>query len=674
VDRSLPPGVTLEVSDAARVPPLVLRTDVAALVGVAERGPLDTPLPVESMRQFSSVYGGFIEGGYLAYAARAFFENGGRRLWVVRVGHRVFGIDELPPNCAQPAQLLLANLAGQPALRLAASSPGSWGNALSLQWSYSGQVVTHSLPAASTPTATRVLSIAGFAASELVRIEQGAAVLHRVIAQADALTRTLHWVHPDPQRRRASDQPLFGVDPTQALRIVRIAYALVLRERGQVVASYSDLHLVAHHPRCITELLRAPSYFEQWLTEGNDFVPHPPPPLAASSLVTGAVPLPLAVTPGQALPLTGGADGLTDLVCDEFIGEEASPEDSDFVRTRKNRGARCLAQVDQIALLAMPDLLIRPAPLPDTLPLEQPPRDPCLDCPPAPPARAPHLPAPPAEVPGPYSNEDIARAQAALIALAEAAGDRFVVLGAPLPLQESLQSRDQLIAWRARFNTRIAALYAPWLRVADPRALVGVRATRLVPACGHVLGAIAATDLAEGVQRAPALRTLSGAVSLGRAIDDATHAVWNDAGINALRIERAFGAQVAGARTLFHELPFRYVNVVRLVLTIKKACDIALRWTVFEPHDAELREQVRTTLLSILRLFHARGAFAGDSEATSFYVLCDETTNPQDVRDAGRLMAEVGIAPAVPAEFIVLRVGRQSGSPQVELFAVEESQ
>ena len=130
------------------------------------------------------------------------------------------------------------------------------------------------------------------------------------------------------------------------------------------------------------------------------------------------------------------------------------------------------------------------------------------------------------------------------------------------------------------------------------------------------------------MQRAPALRTLSGAVSLGRAIDDATHAVWNDAGINALRIERAFGAQVAGARTLFHELPFRYVNVVRLVLTIKKACDIALRWTVFEPHDAELREQVRATLLSILRLFHARGAFAGDSEATSFYVAVRRDDQP----------------------------------------------
>ncbi len=672
MDRLLPPGVALERGDAARVPGVVLRTDVAAMVGVAERGPLDTAVPVESMRQFGAHFGGFIEGGYLAYAARGFFANGGRRLWIVRVAHRRFGEVDPGPDTARAAQWVLNDLGGVPALHLEASSPGSWGNALSLQWNLSGQAVTTGLPAQGSVLATRVRSVSGFAERELVRIEQGATVLHRVIAMVDAGSATLHWVHPDPERRRADALPLAGLDPTQPVRITRIAYALVLRERGEVVASWSDLHLAPQHPRFIGAVLRAPRVGDPLRqADGERAVPRPPPPVIAHGLGDGL--LPLALTPGETLVLAGGSDGLAALEPVEFIGEEASPADSDFVRLRKTRGAHCLEAVDQVALLAMPDLLIRPAPLVETLPLPEPPHDPCLHCPPAPPPRAVRAAAPAAEVPGPFADDDIARVQAALVTLAERCGDRFVLLGVPLPLLERHQPREAAIAWRGRFDTRIAALYAPWLRVADPRVRGARGATRQIPACGHLLGLVAATDLAEGVQRAPAVRRLADLVGTSREVDDTTHALWNEAHVNVLRVQRDSGTVTGGARTLSHELPWRFVNVCRLVLAIRKACDIALRWTVFEPHDAELRGQVRATLLEILRLFHERGAFAGDSEATSFYVRCDEVTSPREAVDAGQLVAEVGIAPAAPAEFIVLRIGRQAGSPQVELFAPEEA-
>src|SRR5262245_64594487 len=85
---AMKPGVLIERRDASRVPPIVLRTDVAAFIGIAERGPLDTPVPVESLRQFSAHFGNFIGGGYLAYSVRGFFENGGRRCWIVRVAQR----------------------------------------------------------------------------------------------------------------------------------------------------------------------------------------------------------------------------------------------------------------------------------------------------------------------------------------------------------------------------------------------------------------------------------------------------------------------------------------------------------------------------------------------------------------------------------------------------------
>lgn len=663
------PGVALERGDAARPPSVVLRTDVAGLVGLTERGPLDTPVPVESMRQFHAHFGGFIDGGYAAWAARGFFENGGRRLWVVRAAHRQFG-GEAPPNAARAARALVQDSAGRPVLSFAASSAGDWGNALLLRWSASGTVVTTSA-ATADPRASVVGSVAGFAAAELVRIEQDATVLHRVVAAVDAGTRTLHWVHPDPALRRANEHALAGIDPTLPLRLVRVAYGLVVSERGEVVASHADLHPAPQHPRWFGAVLRAPALPSA--LHGSADVPRPPPPVVAHGRVDdpGLPVLPLAVVPGDALALAGGSDGLADLLADEFIGEDAAPGDSDFVRTRKTRGVRALMLIDEIALLALPDLLIRPAPLPERLPPAPPAVDPCRACPPPAPPRAARPPGDPGEVPGPFSDDDIARVQAALVALCERAGDRFALLGVPLPLALPERTRADVVAWRERFDARCAALYAPWLRVADPRE---AGATRLVPGCGHVLGAIAATDLAEGVQRAPAVRRLADVVGVSRAVDETTWALWNEAHVNALRVEKAPGAAVCGARTLSHDSAYRFINVVRLILTIRKACDIALGWTVFEPHDAGLRAQIEAMLRAILRLFHEQGSFAGDSEATSFYVRCDETLNPQDGVDAGRLVAEVGIAPATPAEFIVLRIGRQAGTPQVELYARGEAQ
>ena len=40
---------------------------------------------MQSWRQFQAYFGDFTGAGYLAYAVRAFFENGGQRCWVVRV-------------------------------------------------------------------------------------------------------------------------------------------------------------------------------------------------------------------------------------------------------------------------------------------------------------------------------------------------------------------------------------------------------------------------------------------------------------------------------------------------------------------------------------------------------------------------------------------------------------
>ena len=116
------PGVYYERVDASAPAIALLRTDIAGFVGIATRGPLHQPLPVQSWRQFQAYFGDFTGAGYLAYAVRAFFENGGQRCWVVRVAQK--------PAATAAVTLKSASLVG--IWTISASSPGVWGNDLEI--------------------------------------------------------------------------------------------------------------------------------------------------------------------------------------------------------------------------------------------------------------------------------------------------------------------------------------------------------------------------------------------------------------------------------------------------------------------------------------------------------------------------------------------------------------
>ena len=64
---------------------------VAAFVGRALRGPLNTPVLVRSFAQFTQRFGGVWGQSSLGPAVQQFFEHGGRRLYVVRVANNARG-------------------------------------------------------------------------------------------------------------------------------------------------------------------------------------------------------------------------------------------------------------------------------------------------------------------------------------------------------------------------------------------------------------------------------------------------------------------------------------------------------------------------------------------------------------------------------------------------------
>lgn len=73
--------------------------------------------------------------------------------------------------------------------------------------------------------------------------------------------------------------------------------------------------------------------------------------------------------PPSSLVLTGGRDGLRGLLATDFIGAEWAADDSDLVKASRRRGLRALGTVDEIAMVAIPDIHIRPIAPPDFAPL-----------------------------------------------------------------------------------------------------------------------------------------------------------------------------------------------------------------------------------------------------------------------------------------------------------------
>jgi phage tail sheath protein FI len=77
---------------------------------------------------------------------------------------------------------------------------------------------------------------------------------------------------------------------------------------------------------------------------------------------------------------------------------------------------------------------------------------------------------------------------------------------------------------------------------------------------------------------------------------------------------------------------------------------------VFEPNDAMLRAGLRRLLDGLLGDLFALGAFAGATPAESWFVRVADATTIARESDRGEVVVEIGVAPAEPIEFLVVRV------------------
>ena len=136
----LHPGVYVQEVPSAVRPIEGVSTSTAAFIGVADKGPvcgtvlpnlkIAQPVKVTSFTDYQRQFGGFRRDSFLTYAAQAFFQNGGRRLYVVRI------VGKSPASPPSPPAGGPASAASSPAslipMQISALTQGLWGNQISV--------------------------------------------------------------------------------------------------------------------------------------------------------------------------------------------------------------------------------------------------------------------------------------------------------------------------------------------------------------------------------------------------------------------------------------------------------------------------------------------------------------------------------------------------------------
>jgi hypothetical protein len=608
------PGVQVERRDPP-APIRPLRTDVAGFVGIAERGPLHRAVPIESWEAFRTTFGTFVGGAFLAYAVKAFFENGGRRVYVVRAAAAT-------AKCAEVAAPATAGGVRVDRLRLVAASEGGWAHRVSVRLVQSVRASAMlDVLAASTASAPFVSTTVGFARGALLEVRQGTTLELAIVEDVDRARSRLVLRSP-----LAIDLAL------PAVFDVRV-FSISIAEDGKPVEHFGDLSLAAWaapRERWPDDRVRVASE----VLEGSRF-------LRVEELLHDPTLLPDPTPAGRPLVLDGGADGLAALRPSDLAGD---PGATDL------RGLRALEPIDDVALVAIPDAMAKGEPI-ELVERPDPGPPPCVPCEPARPALPPRRPDVREHAPG-FSPDEILEIEQALLLHAETLRDRFAILDAPRGA-----SATDVLGWRSALDSSFGALYYPWIDVHAPGDAPREPIVR-VPPSGHVAGLIARVDLAAGVHTPPANQELRWAYGLAANVDDALAGVLNPAHVNAIRAFGARGLRVYGARTVGSDARYRYVNVRRSMSMIEEALEEALQWAVFEPHDRALREKIVLVVGSFLEGLWRRGALVGATANEAFFVRCDDAHNPPESVALGKVVVHVGVAPVVPAEFVVLRIGR----------------
>ncbi|MGE4559912.1 MAG: phage tail sheath family protein [Desulfobulbus sp.] len=592
-------------------------TSTAGFAGLAAFGPVwypDGPVNCEprlitSFTEFERVYGGLqaIEVGenppgdervnYLAHAVRAFFENGGRRVYISRVFTPRSAAD---PN---PNGIAFRDIAvSDTTAAWRARWPGEAGNVYvetkvvrskNLAFSNGGVIQAKSVKAGAV-----VEVITGGILLDPSQLPNGNDTLIesnlRVVSENSAGVQSF----------------IDSTGATPAITSNDVIQLVEMKVRVKVnndrIEEYGGLAASEEQKRYIGKILQLDDPEDEdapvWLDWDSTASADPVPPFLPAKLV-------VALQANANGRLENGHDGVLPGP-DEYMGDEADPDDV----TKKATGLAALGEIDDIAIVAVPDS-------------------------------------------GDMGDANVSFTIADKL-VTHAANQKYRIAVVDGPINSSI---NEIRTFRGRFDNKYAALYYPWIRIYDPteRFSQGAPPKQLnLPPSGFVAGIYARNDINRGVHKAPANEVVRGLTRFELNINQGRNEVINPEGINALRFFEGRGYRVWGARTMSSDPEWKYVNVRRLFIYIEHSIDKGTQWAVFEPNNSRLWKNIRRTVEDFLLVLWRDGALMGSKPEEAYFVRCDRTTMTQNDLDNGRLICLVGVAPVKPAEFVIFRIGQ----------------
>jgi hypothetical protein len=629
----LAPGVYLEEVSFRPKSIEGVSTSVAGFIGPARYGPTSgTPELLTSFGDFTRIYGGIdnllLAGGpddgqinYLAHAVRAFFDNGGNKLYVTRV-YQPEGDADPPDPDAGKAVLPLDSPSGT---ILRARFPGRAGEM---------QIVFAVRPSASTLVQrSGVSELTGVHVGDVVYVGErpgtGNTVdrgLYDVVDDAGTLAlngpigtgavpANLAVASLDPARQRVHRILL----TVRVQRVGRFEDELVWNDLSPTPRTRDSLtDLFTEDPASRQQYLTIPFEIETDLTSGAEIVS-----ILAGDDVLDAVWLsqldrtelrlvsPSGTPPGssdleRAYTLAGASDGQSP-PAPAYAGEDDGPEKT---------GLKTFEDVEEISIVAAPGATSG------------------------------------------YQGPDVGRTDAIIQELLIHCQIRMRYRVAVIDSPDG-QVLSEVRAFRGKFDSTHAALYYPWITVVDPLDPTGRREID-VPPGGFVSGIYARSDVTHGVFKAPANEVVLGAIDFERQLNKAQQDVLNPLGVNCFRFFEGRGFRLWGARTISSDPDWKYISVRRYFAYLEHSIDRGTQWAVFENNNDALWANVRRTVEDFLFNEWRNGALLGTKPDQAFFVRCDRSTMTQNDLDNGRLICLIGVAVVKPAEFVIFRIGQMT--------------
>lgn len=619
----LHPGVYIEEVPSGVRPIEGVSTSTAAFIGKTEKGPLDRALMVTSFIEFQATYGTFQNDSYLAHAALQFFNNGGKRLYIVRVA-----------NGAVAADVAIADRKGTPAktLTIFANSPGAWGNALDIDVANGAQdsgnefkitVKLNGTPLeihdnlSMNPDATNFVENVVTANSKLIKavVDPANDTTNRGTSVSGASPATtlpagnrkmvVNINGDGPQTITLANPlttggeiataietavqalvPLRGSTPTAAFTAFTAGFATGIYTLTSGVGGKRSSVQVTNAPSengaTLLKLGRNNGGTEQ---AGAAILR----PAVGTNYHVGD-----AAVAGNVISATLGSDGVT-------------PQEIDY-----QNGFALLDVRRDVNIVAVPGIGSKTM----------------------------------VDFGGNYCRNR---------------QDCFFV-GDMGPADDTKEEAQAFVTGLT-VKSSYAAVYFPWLKAIDP---TGVSPEPiLLPPSGYVSGMYARIDAKRGVWKAPAgtEANIGGAVGLTKEITDAEQDTLNPIGVNVIRVFPASGIVIWGARTVATQADpeYRYVPVRRTAIFIEQSIYNGIQWAVFEPNDEDLWASLRLNIGAFMMTLFRAGAFQGATPSQAFFVKADSQTTTQADIDAGVVNVMVGFAPLKPAEFVVIKISQKAG-------------